>query len=177
MSIRDEEIKQLIKYANGLKVKVQFKKGYRGCGGADWSWEPPTITIYEPQRSKTQVILNLLHELGHHMDWIYNDKLVKEDVIRAYEILNNTGVFVSDNKHIPKRFRKIILEEEKAAIEYMETLWKELDLGIPRWKVKLAQHLDLFEYKFFYKHGRFTTREEFAKEKIRSTPIIRRKYS
>ena len=160
MGIRDEEIKRIKKYAEGLGIKVNFKKHRKGVGGAEWDMEDRQITIYiSPRTNKTTIILYLLHELGHHLDWIYHNKKDSKEAAKAYELLNSGPMF-GDRSDIPEKYRQIIYREEAAGIHYMSIIWKELDLKIPLWKVKLQQELDLCEYRRLANEGKFNTIKE-----------------
>lgn len=176
MGIRDDEIKRLKKYAEGLGIKVYFKKYYKGCGGAEWDMDDQSIIIYPSSRySKTDIILLLLHELGHHLDWIYHNKKDSKDALRAQELLCNGNMY-GDRSDIPKKYRDIILREELAGIHYMDIIHKELDLKIPLWKVKMQQDIDASEYRLLASKGRFYTYKEAKEYKKGIKDYYRDKY-
>jgi len=161
MGVMDDELKRLKKYAEGLGIKVFFRKYKRGVGGAEWNMLDRSITIFTKRgESVTGVILTFLHELGHHMDWIYSDKTDSEEAMEAYTALNE-GKMIGARPDLSLEHRRIILEEELAGIHYMEFIAKELDLKIPFWKVKMQQELDSFEYRLLYEESRFSTTKEY----------------
>lgn len=160
MGIRDTEILRMTKYAEGLGIKVHFKPHEKGCGEAEWDMDTQEIFLYTSSgTSKTTLILSFLHELGHHLDWIYNNKKDTKQAAKAYELLNR-GNIEGDRSDIPQKYRNIILKEEESGIYYMDLIYKELDLSIPLWKVKMQQDLDLLEYKTLAKKARFLTNKE-----------------
>ncbi|PCI45914.1 MAG: hypothetical protein COB41_00560 [Proteobacteria bacterium] len=157
MGIRDRELDRLKKYAQGLGIKVTIRPAKKGEGGAEWDMDVREITLYKSSSStKTDLILAFLHELGHHLDWIYKNKKDNKECFKAYELLNE-GSMYGNRTDIPQKYRDIILQEEIDGVYYMDIIYKELDLKIPLWKVKLAQHMDLIEYKSLSKTGNFLT--------------------
>lgn len=178
MGIRDEELHRLKKYAEGLGVKVYFKKyiASEGHGLAEWDMVERAITIYEyPGVSKTKLILAFLHELGHHLDWIHNGKKELPGTERVFEKLA-MGLMTGKRPDLTKTDREIILREERAGIAYMDVIHKELDLKLALWKVKLMQTMDLFDYEYLYKHGRFSTVKEYGIKKKELKPIYIKRY-
>lgn len=176
MSYIDNDLKRLLKYAESLGIKVSLKQMIKGAGQAEWDMHDRSITIYTSNSmSKTKIILSLLHELGHHLDWIYNDKQDTEEAHNAYRMLNEGHMF-GDRSDVPKRYRDIIYREEKAGVHYMSIIHKELDLKIPKWKVKLQQHLDLYDYEVFMNTGSFPTYQEYKIYKQKIKPKYKRLY-
>jgi hypothetical protein len=159
MSIADD-LARVKKYAESLGIKVYVKDHYRGVGGAEWDMEDQSIHLYVyKNQSKTQILMALLHELGHHLDWIYNDKIIKKQETLAQQALCS-GHMQGKRPDLTKKQRKLILDSEIAGTNYMEIIHKELDLSVPLWKIKYAQDLDCYEYKTLYKKGRFPTTKE-----------------
>lgn len=174
--IRDEEIRRLKKYAEGLGAKIIEKPSYKGCGGGDWDCDTRTITYYtDKHQSKTDIILNLLHELGHHLDWIYKGKKISKKVLKACEVFYE-GVVFGSKAHVSREYRKIIYEEERDGIFYMDIIWKECGLKLPLWKVKLRQYLDLLDYNRAYLDGRFTTAKEYRAIRKEAIPRFKKRY-
>ena len=63
---RDEEFKRLVFYAKGLGLKVTV---YNKKADSFGSWDGQEIKIYWGKgQSKTDLVLTLLHELGHQKD-------------------------------------------------------------------------------------------------------------
>jgi len=176
MGIRDTEISRLKKYAEGLGIKVYFKPYIRGMGIAEWDLDDQSITIYEKKSfSKTDYILTFLHELGHHLDWVYNNRKNDPEDVKAQELLC-AGEIEGDRSDIPKKYRKRTYEMEKSGIYYMSIIYKELGLKIPYWKVKLQQDLDIYPYFILYKEGRFPTSKEDKEYRKKMTKIYKNKY-
>jgi hypothetical protein len=176
MSKIDNELNRLIKYAESLDVKVLFPKYKRGYGAADWSWIDQTINVYvHSKNTKIGLLFSLLHELGHHLDWIYKKKRIPSNVYLAYNKLVD-GHMDGFRTDLDKNTRRIILQEELDGIHYMEFIFKELDLKVPYWKLKLQQKLDIYDYKMLYKKGRFSTTAEFEKYKKRVKTFCKKKY-
>jgi hypothetical protein len=161
MGIRDDEINRLKKYAEGLGIKITLVPFYRGSGGGEWDMSSREITIYtRDDWSKTDYILTILHELGHHLDWVYNDKKDSAISYKAYAMLNQ-GHMYGPRLDMSQKYRDVLLAEEEAGVYYMDILHKELDLKIPLWKVKMQQELDLYDYVCLSKEGRFSTTKEY----------------
>jgi len=176
MGIRDEELKRLEKYAQGLGIKVYHKPHVKGCGGAEWDMDDQSIVLYHNNKmSKTKLIIYFIHELGHHLDWVYNNRKDSKAAIKAFEFLGE-GHMYGDRSDIPKKYRKVILDEEKAGGEYHETIYKELNIKIPLWKIKMEQHLDMYEYRCLYREARFTKYKEFHKYKKSITKAFKERY-
>lgn len=176
MSIADD-LARVKKYAESLGIKVSFKDHYPGEGSAEWDMEGQFINLFVHEgQSKTSILLCLLHELGHHLDWIYNDKIIKKQEHDAQQALCS-GNMHGKRPDLTKKQRKLILDSEIAGTNYMPIIHKELDLSIPLWKVKLEQDLDCYEYKMLYKKGRFPTRKEFKDYKRKIKNQYKEKYS
>ena len=147
MSYISKELKRVEKYAQGLGIKVSYKKKGPTDPEADWSTDGTEITVYLRNRqSITQIILDLIHELGHHMEWIYNSRKIPSKLDK-----------VLDKENHSKQERKIILEDEINGSKYHLSIYNELGLKIPKWKVILERDLSLLVYKYYYKYGKFPT--------------------
>lgn len=150
MSWQDRDIKKLKQFVKSFGLKLYFRpKQVNGDLALYVSGEYIVIFVTK-NTSKTEIILSLLHELGHHLDWITNKRLDK-DTEKAY-----TGFSLKDFK----KYFKIIVEVEKAGIRHMTSICKILDLEIPIETVKRQQKIDLFHYQFFYKNKRDANTKE-----------------
>lgn len=177
MGIRDVEIARIKKYAEGLGIKVLMKPYTPGSGDGEWDCIERKIIIYVADgQAKSDIILALLHELGHHLDWIYKNKEVPEDVIKAYERLCE-GDASGERLDLSKKDRKIILDEELSGIRYMDIIHKELDLKLPLWRVKVCQELDIFAYQTLYDTSKFPTLKQYNNLKKRLTKKFKALYS
>ena len=164
MHIRDKELDRLVKYAQGLGVKVTFKQippRKRNHDAATWSTDGAEIDVFvKPTTSKTSIVLSLIHELGHHLWFIYA-KSRKPDLKfdEAIEIDNR-------DKPTPKKVRKKILDVEREGVKYWDTIIIDTDIKIPKWKIEKSKELDIWQYEHYYETSKFpTSNEREAKRK------------
>ena len=155
MHVRDTEIKRLEQYAKGLGIIVEYKQPYKYGPRASWNASPPTIILHTYSgTSKTQLILNFLHELGHHMDYVHNHNRKTVDKI------DNAWTQENNNEKLSKEDRLIIYNDEKSAASYRKVIAHELDLKVSQKKIDLDIDLDMFTYYTYYMKGNFPTRAE-----------------
>jgi len=159
MSYLQDDLKKLIKYAQGLGLRVVIKD-YDGSGdGAGWTTDGTEITLFKwKNQTVTRMILNLLHELGHHMSWVYSGRAKDKKIETALDLEDQRK-----SKHspvIPKRYRKLIYESEVKDAEYREQIALEVGLRIPTWKVKADKDLDIWLYKMYYDTGNTPTMKD-----------------
>ncbi len=175
MSIRDDEIKRIVKYANGLGIKVTWKKYVPGSGdGASWSVTGDEITMYVwPKKSKVHIILDFVHELAHHMAWIESGRKVDDRVNFALGAEANRS---AGEPPIPVELRRIIYEAERSDMKYQNKVFKELDLKIPIWRFKAAKKLDLWVYRRYMKDGDIPTEKEINAKRREIHRKLRKKY-
>lgn len=154
MGIRQKELKRVEKYAQGLGIKITYKKQGPKDPEADWALDGSEITVYLRNRqSTTQIILDIIHELGHHMFWVYKNRTIPISLDQAL------------GKEKPtKKEREAIYQDELNGAAYHLLIYKELGLKIPQWKVEVERDLSLEMYKFFYKTGDFP-KTKWKKEK------------
>ena len=158
MGIRDREIERIVKYANGLGVKVIWKKYKRGDDGASWHLDGSAIEMYVwPDKSKTQIILDFIHELGHHMAWVYSGRKNDLKTDRAYELDGARG---KKDPPISKAQRKIIYEAEKYDSQYRDQIFKELGIKIPKYRLDADKEYDFWIYRRYYLTGKIPTEKE-----------------
>lgn len=173
MSSQDRDIKKLKRYANKLGLKVYIRPYSRHTGAAEYS-SGKFITLFVSKTTKTDMILSLLHELGHHLDWLQNKRITQLEQ-EALTILNS-GPMVGPRPDLSRKHRAKILQIEKAGVKYMSKIHKLLKLEIPFYKVKHQQAIDLFDYKFLYHHGRFATHEEATNLIYKKVGYYKKKY-
>lgn len=163
MGVRDDEITRLLKYAQGLNVKVLFKKAKKGSeDAASWRDDGKEIIIYTKKRqSKIDIILSLVHELGHHC-WYIHDK----DRVENQELLE--ADLASKGEGANKTQRKVILDAEEDAAKWWDVIYKDVDLKFPINKMHYQRDLDLFVYQFYYENDRFPLFEDYAAKKKES---------
>jgi hypothetical protein len=151
MSIRDKEIARLEKYAESLGLRVFWRKHKRGLPGAVWEIENNEVRLIMytwPRMSKTLIILNFLHELSHHLAWVYNNRELPKSVDKA---------FAKEMISLTSNDKRIIYETEKEDSKYRLIIAHELDIRIPEWKIKLDIEVDIWFYYTFYKEGKYPT--------------------
>lgn len=158
MSWKDRDIKKLRVYARKLGLSVYKHPASRYTGAAEYV-TGNSITIFG-KRTKTDIIMSYLHELGHHLDWL-KVGTSKTDII-ALDYLNQ-GAMMGKRNDIPKKYRKKILQIEQSGVKYMTEIHKKLNLEISFKKVKQQQQDDLFDYIILYKKGRFPNTKEYEK--------------
>lgn len=167
MGIRDREIDRILKYAAGLGIKVEFIARKRGAGAAEWDNDPPCIRVYGAKHiSKVNLICCLLHELGHHMDWIEQKRKVSDEVVKAYAQLNQGHMF-GTRPDLTSTDTAVILCEEMAAVTWMGKLYEILQLTFPLYKLREAQLLDVYAYHILHRKNRFPTAMEYYTERQR----------
>lgn len=161
--IRDEELKRLEKYAYGLGVsKITYEKPRGDATGAEWILnEDGTVelTFYMHYGlSKRSLILNFVHELAHHLAWIYRNKQEDSDTLKALNA--EDGRRHRTDPLIPKEQRKLIYLTEKEDAKYREFIWKEVNINIPREYLLADIAVDVWGYKQYYLKGNFPTNKE-----------------
>jgi hypothetical protein len=173
MHIRDREIERLQKYSESLGLPVSWRKYRRGFAGAIWERDGDnkvSLTMYTwPTQSKTNVILNLLHELSHHLAFIYQGRTLTASVMRA---------FSKDEYELTEHEREIIYNIEKDDAKYRLTIAYELDIKIPEWRIKADMAVDEWFYYRFWKDGIYPGQQEIndkckeMKEKYRASKKV-----
>ena len=95
MGIRDNELARIVKYAQGLGIKVVWKQHVPGQNtGATWSEDVngTEIEMYMwPDKSKTKTILDFIHELAHHMAWVESGRKMTKKSRNAFSAFSNAG--------------------------------------------------------------------------------------
>jgi len=166
MGIRDEEIARLYKYAEGLGLRVIVKPYRRGDPGATYDDEDQEIVLYQwSGQSKTRIIMNFLHELGHHMDWVHNLRRMPGNEVLIKAIDREWTRTRRTDPVVPKSHRKLIYEMECRGIAYMNVIAKELGIKIPEWKIRAEQEYDRWVYYRYYQSGNIPADKE-AKAKF-----------
>lgn len=147
------ELKRLIKITKSfdIRVKVISKSGkypYAGEYSAPNRKSKALIEIYHSSdTSDHEMFLTLLHELGHHIDY-----LIRGKVSDAY--------YYIDQEYCPLWARRSILISEKYAVQYAELLYHYFEFNFPYWKVKRECAFDYFQYEYFYKTGVWLTKKQ-----------------
>lgn len=165
MHIRDQEIKRLEQYAKGLGLKVEYRPARRGynVGAEIVSIEGVStqVILYTHSRmSKTMLVLNFLHELGHHLSWIYKNR---KDDPALLEALYAEGNRKPNDPPIPKAQRKLIYLMEKEDAEYRHFVALEVGIKISEKRQALDKAIDLYGYHYYYAHGEHPTQKQVDK--------------
>lgn len=161
--IRDREIERLIQYAQGLGIQVTVIAHKRGDPGAEWDTITQHITLYKwPRQTKRLMLLNLLHELAHHMAWIYTGRQndPKTDLALATEAARD-----SKTGPIPKPMRKLIYVSELNDSKYREQIYHEVGLKMPLIHLHADIELDIWTYNQYYLTGDIPTLREACDQK------------
>lgn len=150
--ITNAELKRLIKItkALGVRIKIVQKTGRYPYAG---EYTPSRrhkglIVIYQSSGiSQHDMFLILLHELGHHIDF-----LIRKKIPDAY--------YYIDQEYCPRWARRSILNAERHAIQYAEILYHHFEFKFPYWKVKKECAFDYYQYWYFYKNGVWITKRQ-----------------
>ena len=161
MHIRDREIQRLISYATGLGLEVIYDSTTKTNANATWSLDGTELTLYtRVKQLKTDIIWSILHETGHHL-WFIHEKQRKPDFKLDEAISREMLVENKETKVLtPKRLRKKILDIEKAGTEYWHTIYKDVGLAIPLWKINMWIEFDIWQYEVYHQKGKFPPRAE-----------------
>lgn len=175
--IRDLELERLIKYAQGLDVKVLFKTATATSDAAEWTLDGTEIRIYKKaSSSKMDIILALIHELGHCLWWIH-EKSRKPD-LKFEEAIDIQNLIAQDlTKNVtPKKYRKTILDREIAGTNYWEVIYKDTNMKFPKWRLFAEKEIDIWIYQVYCDTGRFPKSKE-RREKRYSTILKHKELS
>ena len=148
--IRDEEIKRLIKYAQAMGMKVTFNNKKKPKEAAAWVTDGTEIIIYRSKHSsKIETILSLIHEISHKIAFVHsNNRKIPLKVDRALE---------NPEK---KRSKKIIWEDELEGSKWWESVYKDVNLKFPKWRLYAQMEFDVWQYQMDYENDKFPTRKE-----------------
>jgi hypothetical protein len=165
MFIRDAELKRMIQYAKGLNIEVIVNKKPPKKWDTAASWSELTkdkavIELYGTSKaSKIGVVMNMLHELAHHIGYVYRGRKDHPEVLEALIEFND------DSLNTSKKNREVVYEVEKEDSEYRIQIAKELNLKIPLYKLLADIDLDLFVYGFWIDEGKWPTYKSIKEEK------------
>lgn len=153
MSYLTDDLARLTRYAQGLGLRVSIKEHAGDGTGAEWLTDGVTqeIVLYRWNRqTKTRMVLNLLHELAHHLSFVYSGRKISKTLLKALDMEDSRS---KSDPVIPKRYRKLIYESEVKDAEFREIIAHETNLKIPMWKIKADKELDIWLYKCYYDTG------------------------
>lgn len=178
MGVRDDELTRLIKYAEGMGLRVIIKNRPRGGdASASWALDGSEIAIYNSDGdSKTDLILSLIHELGHQI-WFVHEKDRQPDP-KVDEAVTRQELF-DEKLHespAPKNLRKEILDMEKKGTLWWDSIYKETNMKFPMWKLEAAKEFDLWQYEVYYETGFFPKRDVRRDYRAKVRTKYRNKY-
>lgn len=153
--VRDEELSRLIKFAQGMGLKVSFKPYIRGGNRAEWMTDGTELTVYVTSRcSKLEKILSLIHEISHHKAFVDNDRSIGEKIDEALE------------KEDPSKiYRKRIYDMELNDSLYWEQIYKDTNCQFGLDKLERQRQLDVWVYQYYYETGEWPSWAESVKKK------------
>lgn len=159
MSKKDEDIRKLKEYAFRVGISVRILKYYRKANCLGYYSQGSHIVVFKASNTyKIDIIMTLLHEIGHHLDWLETKRGGKE-FEKAYGFTTGKPAKVK-NIEERRKYSKIILDSEKAAISYMPAIAKSLNLSISQERIRKQQKIDLFHYIVLHKRGKFPSSKE-----------------
>ena len=129
---RQQDLDKLLKYARGLGVKVTFlpyERGHPTKGiPASYNSDDKAITItMRKRKTKTDTILDLLHELGHHLDWLHRGKEYRKALDDA---------LYKEYKDMSIAERELILKDEESGTAFMTKIAIEVDIKMKLSRIK-----------------------------------------
>jgi hypothetical protein len=144
--IRDDELSRLIKYAQGMGIKVSFKPYLRGQQDrAQWTIDGTEITIFLTTRTpKIDKVLTLIHEIAHGKVFAKDGRKIHPELEEA---LNN-----EENK---KKARKMIFEDEVDATKYWEEIYRDTNCKFDINKLYSQREFDIWSYEVYYETNEF----------------------
>lgn len=152
MHYLEAEFKRLVKYAQGLGIKVSLKEASDATTNAAWLVDGSEIIVYNMGRKgPLQSCLDLIHELSHHMAWVYNGR--KGD-LRTDMLLGKRD----SGNSLTKPQRKVIYEMEKKESGYQHIIHKEIGSKIPIARLLMEVDYDVWIYWYWYVKGIYPNR-------------------
>ena len=148
---RIEQIEKIIKYAKAiLNVDVKFiskDKSQNQSGGyiAPTGQRKAEVLIGN-YHSGIETILILIHELGHHIDFLQRG-YVHEEEVAYHHYPENKG------EACPKKWRKYILNTEYQAIIHAREIATYLDLKLPPYTYLKDEIYNILSLKFILEKG------------------------
>jgi hypothetical protein len=165
--IREEELKRLIKYVEGMGIKVKMLSSNDERNSASWSLDGTLIEVHNSKsKAKIDLVLDMIHEISHHLWFIHQKErqldLKFEEAIERQDLYEENGV----STPAPKKLRKKILSVEIAGTAYWETVYKETNMKFPIWKLHAQKEFDVWMYEMYYEVGRFPSSRD-RKQKMK----------
>ena len=158
MSIRDEEIARIRSYTEALGVKLIMRNKSSKVAAAEWRLDGSQITVWIIQpENKTETVLSLIHEMGHHLHWIHHKN--REEDAKINEVYSRVE-FSNKVTKSTEADRRIVLNVEKAGATYWDVIVKDLNIKIPTWRIEVQKRFDVWQYEYYYENCCFPNRAE-----------------
>lgn len=144
VNARQREMDRLIKYAHGMNAQVVIRRHDPKIKHfAEWelfSDNSVRITIFRrPRMSDLELVLTMIHELGHHRDFI---ALHRRDIGEPSVI-----------RDMPKAERKKVYDYELRGMKYWKQIYHDTDCTFPIWRLFMQMEIDINAYEYFYLHA------------------------
>lgn len=157
--VRDDEIKRLVYYAKGLGLVVRVRSyiPYSRKAAEHISLpngEAELVLFISPRDSKMDTVLSLIHEIGHHHDYIHRG--------RSFDRNEDEDELVKLGK--PGRLK--ILQNEIRGTRYWNRVYVDTGCTFPKWKLFCQMEFDLWQYYHIYRTGKLPTKSKRV-EKMR----------
>lgn len=153
--IATREFDRLVKYAEGLGIQVIYKYDSKSKYAAQFIFtDPPTIELVINKRhATTDLILAMLHELGHYHDWVNTGK--REPSV----------IYAKEHSELNLTERKILYQtERKATILAIKTA-EHLEIKFPKmWRIKQESAYDRWFYRYYVKTGEYPDKKMYKKK-------------
>lgn len=166
-----QDLNRLIKYGQGLGLKITIKPYVEGSDDAGyWYTDGTEVTLFKwKNQSLTNLVLICLHELAHHLSYRYAGNTLDKKYLAA---LDADYKRAPSDPPIKKSLRKAIYLKELNDTQYQDAIALETGLRIPKWKIDAEKDLDIWIYHSYYENGVYPS----AKEKTKKRKELRRKY-
>ena len=146
--VRDEEIKRLTKYAQGLGFRVVFSDKRQPTEFA--TWDTDEIVVYKRcHATKIEIVLSLVHEIGHAAAFVRDGQRKLDDQVEQ-------ALDTPEKKNSKKK----IWQDEIEGSQWWHSIYEDCDLKFPLWLLEAQMELDLWAYEMNYKNGEFPTVKE-----------------
>ena len=159
MNYIKQDLNRLIKYGQGLGLKISIKPYFHGSEDAGyWYTDGSEVTLFQWRgQSITSLVLICLHELAHHLSYRYSgDQLDK----KYLEALDADYKRQPDDPPIKKTLRKAIYLKELNDTKYQDAIAFETGLRIPKWKIEVEKEIDIWIYHTYYVTGYYPSKKE-----------------
>lgn len=139
-----KEFDRLVKYTQGLDVKVTFSREKQNSASAAWTTDGKEIIIYDKTlKGPLQLLLDFLHELSHHRAYIENGR--KEN-LKTNKILDKEA----SGKELTASQRKHMYEGEMNDYKWQLVIHNEVGSKIPLWRLQAEIDLDTWIYRHYW---------------------------